>query len=165
MSNACKLLLTSLFSVLILSACGFKPRGSYLIDEQLNQIYVSSYDEFSPLTREVVRRLKLSHIEVLDQAREGVPTLQLGRENLTKRTLSLFSNGQTAEYEMSYRVESFLLVAEQESQPITVQLHRDFQDNPLAALAKQRESEQLYDELRVMAADQILRQLATVRFE
>jgi LPS-assembly lipoprotein len=151
-----------LLSLLLLSACGFAPRGSYLLDEKLQQIYISSSDEFSPLVRELKRRLAQNNVEVFEYAQEGVPTLNLGTEQINKRTLSLFENGQVAEYELSYRVGGYLQVANQGNFPVQVRLHRDFQDNPLAALAKQRERELLYNELRTMAADQIMRQLATV---
>ncbi len=151
-----------LLSLLLLSACGFTPRGSYLLDDKLQQIYISSNDEFSPLVRELKRRLTQNDVAVFEQAQENVPTLHIGAEEINKRTLSLFENGQVAEYELSYRVGGYLQVANQGNFPIQVRLHRDFQDNPLAALAKQRERELLYNELRTMAADQIMRQLATV---
>lgn len=151
-----------LLSLLLLSACGFAPRGSYLLDEKLQQIYISSSDEFSPLVRELKRRLAQNNVAVFEFAQENVPTLYIGAEEINKRTLSLFENGQVAEYELSYRVGGYLQVANQGNFPVQVRLHRDFQDNPLAALAKQRERELLYSELRTMAADQIMRQLATV---
>ncbi|MGY5450008.1 LPS-assembly lipoprotein LptE [Agarivorans sp. MS3-6] len=146
----------------LLTACGFAPRGSYLLDEKLTQIYVSSSDEFSPLVRELKRQLSQNNVAVFEFPQDDIPTLHIGGENISKRTLSLFDNGQVAEYELSYQVAGYLQIAEQGNFPINVQLHRDFQDNPLAALAKQRERELLYSELRVMASDQIMRQLATV---
>ncbi|WP_411991798.1 LPS assembly lipoprotein LptE [Agarivorans sp. DSG3-1] len=151
-----------ILSISLLSACGFAPRRSYLLDDKLTQIYVSSSDEFSPLVREVKRQLTQNNVAVFEFPQGDVPTLHLSGENINKRTLSLFENGQVAEYELSYQVGGYLQIAEEGNYPISVQLHRDFQDNPLAALAKQRERELLYDELRTMAADQIMRQLATV---
>ncbi|WP_427977353.1 LPS assembly lipoprotein LptE, partial [Agarivorans sp.] len=111
---------------------------------------------------ELKRRLAQNNVAVFEFAQENVPTLYIGAEEINKRTLSLFENGQVAEYELSYRVGGYLQVANQGNFPVQVRLHRDFQDNPLAALAKQRERELLYSELRTMAADQIMRQLATV---
>ncbi|WP_432453710.1 MULTISPECIES: LPS assembly lipoprotein LptE [unclassified Agarivorans] len=151
-----------ILSLSILSACGFAPRGSYLLDEKLTQVYLSSSDEFSPLIRELKRQLAQNNVQVIDSPQEDIPTLHIGGEEINKRTLSLFANGQVAEYELSYRVAGYLQIADVGNYPLTVQLHRDFQDNPLAALAKQRERELLYTELRGMAADQIMRQLATV---
>jgi LPS-assembly lipoprotein len=149
-------------AISLVSACGFAPRGSYMLDDKLTQIYVSSSDEFSPLVRELKRQLAQNNVAVFEFPESGIPTLHLRGEDISKRTLSLFENGQVAEYELSYQVGGYLQVADQGNFPINVQLHRDFQDNPLAALAKQRERELLYSELRVMAADQIMRQLATV---
>ncbi|RKF12755.1 hypothetical protein DBZ36_19990 [Alginatibacterium sediminis] len=150
-----------------LSGCGFQLRGDYLMSEELNRMYVSGGEKYSPIHREVRRRLELNGTQLMAEPSDDYPTLRLGRVSRTKRTLSLYENGQVAEYEMSYRINSSLISPKHNNQvyPINVKMHRDFQDNPLSSLAKQREEDMLDKEINGLAADQIIRQLAAIQFD
>ncbi len=61
-------------------------------------------------------------------------------DGLQRRTLSLFPNGQVAEYELIYTVE----LSDDDAgsgchSPTKLSLYRDYQDDPSRALAKARE--------------------------
>lgn len=146
----------------LLAGCGFAPRGSYRLPPELHRITVSSDDEFAELPRLVAQRLKLNDVEVLPGPAEQVAELNILSERQAKRTLSIYSDGRVAEYELSYQVDYQVRLPEQQAQRFSVKLHRDFLDDPRQALAKSREQELLLTELRGLVADQILRQLATL---
>lgn len=159
-----KLATLTLSSLILLSGCGFQLRGSYLDDSQLEKIYLASGSEYSQLSRAMKTQLRAFGVDVVSTPDDTIPTLYLGQESYETRTLSLYSDGETAEYEISYQVESHLTSPSGDEIPINIQLHRDFLSNTLEALAEQRKVELIYNELRTMAVNQILRDIASAEY-
>jgi LPS-assembly lipoprotein len=155
-------LISLVLCVLLLNGCGFRFPQSYHLGEKYQQLYLTSSNEFSPLTRAVRSRLAQYGVSVIGMAEANTPTLTLKNEEYATRTLSLYSDGETAEYELSYTVRCSLTVPNGDPKTIEVLLHRDFINNTQEALAEQREIELIETELRTMAVDQIIRELATV---
>jgi LPS-assembly lipoprotein len=149
--------------VIGLSACGFHLRGDFLLAPELQTIYVSSDDKHGELTRLVKQHLTLNQVNLLKTPETGQPELRLLKDKLTRRTLSVFPNGQVAEYELIYTVSYQLRIAEQAPQSYSFELYRDYQDDPDRALAKSRELSLLLSELRKTAADKILRDMARIK--
>lgn len=149
-----------------LQSCGFKLRGSYLVPEQFSSLYVVSPQKHSPIERAVKSRLGDYDVTVLGNPQEaidqGAAQIRLGNEELDRRLLSLFSTGQVAEYELLYELSYFVIRPNQEPIAFKIELARQFQDDPDAVLAKSRELDLILNELRKLAADQIIRQLATL---
>jgi len=83
--------------------------------------------------------------------------------------LSVFQNGQVAEYELIYAVHYQLRFSSkndgspEEPQDFRFELNRDYQDDPNLALAKSRELSLLLSEMRKSAADKILRDMARIQ--
>lgn len=154
-----------LFTVTLLSvsSCGFKLRGDYLIAPQLQTLYISSVDTHGELTRLVKKHLKVNHISVLTKFDGKTPELRILKDKLDRRTLSVFENGQVAEYEIIYTVSYQLRLPNTKVQHFSFDLNRDYQDDPDNALAKSRELSLMLREMRVEAADRILRNLASVK--
>ena len=101
------------------------------------------------------------HLRRLMPMQQGIaPVLMLQQDSLERRTLSLFPNGQVAEYELIYRVQYQLLLPGQELQQFQFELTRDYQDDPNQAAAKAKELELMLGELRQQAANRIVRQLS-----
>ncbi|ASF15398.1 LPS assembly lipoprotein LptE [Shewanella xiamenensis] len=147
--------------VLMTSAgCGFKLQRSYQIPEQLNQLSLSSSDEYSELTRLVRERLRLNNVKIVDAAND-VPVLRLITDSLERSTLSLYPTGNVAEYELIYFVEFAVALPGKEAQPFKIEIRRDYLDDPRTALAKSREMELLVKEMRIQAADRILQSMAS----
>ena len=151
------LLLVILFS-LLLSSCGFHLRGDLPLSH-FPAMYVQS-ERHSELAALVSERLKYNKVELLGSYQPGAPMLQLLDDSLERRTLSLFPNGQVAEYELIYKVRYALTMPERDAQQYQFELFRDYQDDPNQALAKAKELELMLGELRQQAANRILRQLA-----
>jgi LPS-assembly lipoprotein len=147
----------------LLSACGFQLRGNYLLDDELKTLYLSSTDVYGELTRLVSLNLTRNQIKVLEHATNSAPELRILSDNLDRRTLSLFASGQVAEYELIYSVQYQVRFNGEDAKQFTFELYRDYQDDPNLALAKSRELSLLLSEMRVAAADKILRDLARIQ--
>jgi LPS-assembly lipoprotein len=149
--------------LITLNGCGFKLRGSYLLAPELQTLYLSSVDKQGELTRLVKQHLKLNRITVIKNATEITPELRILKDKLDRRTLSVFPNGQVAEYELIYTVRFQLKLANQEVMNFNFEINRDYQDDPNTALAKSRELTLLLSEMRQQAASKILRDMANIQ--
>ncbi len=163
--NKLQTLLSVFLIVSLLSSCGFRLRGDYLLDQQLQTLYVSSVDTHGELARIVKRHLSLNKVTVINTFTTKYPELHLLNDELTRRTLSVFPNGQVAEYELIYSVGYQLRFPNKDPQNFSFELYRDYQDDPDIALAKSRELTLLLSEMRQQAADQILRAMASIKIE
>jgi LPS-assembly lipoprotein len=148
--------------LITLNGCGFQLRGNYLLAPELQTLYLSSVDKQGELTRLVNQHLKLNRITVIKSATEITPELRILKDKLDRRTLSVFPNGQVAEYELIYTVRFQLKLANQEVMDFNFEINRDYQDDPNTALAKSRELTLLLSEMRQQAASKILRDMANI---
>ncbi|NRQ43691.1 hypothetical protein HRH59_14150 [Rheinheimera sp. YQF-2] len=151
-------LVFALLSSLLLSSCGFHLRGDLPLSH-FPAMYIQS-ERHSELAALLSSRLEYNKVELLGSYQQSAPMLQLLSDTLERRTLSLFPNGQVAEYELIYKVRYMLTMPEGEAQPYEFELFRDYQDDPNQALAKAKELELMLGELRQQAANRIMRQLA-----
>ena len=158
-----KKLLTLFLTLLLIQACGFHLKGQYYLPEQLQTLYVSSNKQHSPLVKEVELRLSQNQVTLLEQRNTNITELKVLPEQFQRRTLSLFPNGQVAEYELLYQASVEVYQPQKSMISFNVELSREFQDDPNNALAKQRERELILSELRTIAADRILAQLNTIK--
>ncbi|WP_448549162.1 LPS-assembly lipoprotein LptE [Thalassotalea fusca] len=150
------------FSLLTLSSCGFHLRGDYLIAPELQTLSIRSTDRFGELTRVVKRHLIQHNIKIVENSQEDIAQLVILKDTLDRRTLSVFPNGQVAEYELTYTVHYQIKVKDKQPQSFKFEVNRDYQDDPDAALAKSRELSLMLREMRQEAADRILRNMASI---
>lgn len=141
----------------LLTACGFQLRGQLPL-QQYQAIYIQA-ERHSALAAILSHRLRHHQIDILASQHADSPRLMLQHDSLERRTLSLFPNGQVAEYELIYQVGYSVQMPGQETQYFEFELFRDYQDDPNRALAKAQELELMLHELREQAAHRILRQL------
>jgi LPS-assembly lipoprotein len=158
-----KALAITLLATSILSACGFQLRGDYLLDDELQTLYLSSSDVHGELTRLLKVHLTRNQVNVLSRSSVDVPELKIVSDKLDRRTLSLSPKGQVAEYELIYSVHYQLRFTGEDAIDYRFELYRDYQDDPNFALAKSRELSLLLSEMRTSAADRILRDMARVK--
>lgn len=151
-------LVFALLSSLLLGSCGFHLRGDLPLSH-FPAMYIQS-ERHSELAALLSSRLEYNKVELLSSYQQSAPMLQLLSDTLERRTLSLFPNGQVAEYELIYKVRYALTMPDAESQPYEFELFRDYQDDPNQALAKAKELELMLGELRQQAANRIMRQLS-----
>src|SRR5690606_41889568 len=105
-------LLVALLSSMLLSGCGFHLRGDLPLSHFL-AMYIQS-DRHSELAALVSNRLEHNKVELLASYQQSAPMLQLLGDSLERRTLSLFPNGQVAEYELIYKVSYALTMPDGE---------------------------------------------------
>lgn len=157
--SACSIILLTL----VVSACGFQLRGNYLLSPELQTLYLSSDDRHGELTRLVKQHLTINQITLVEHNSADVAEIRILKDTLDRRTLSVFPNGQVAEYELIYTVRYELRFDGKETKTYKFELNRDYQDNPNVALAKSRELSLMLKEMRTEAADKILRNMATIQ--
>lgn len=149
--------------ITLVASCGFKLKGQYYLPDSLKSIYVSSEKRFSPLRTQVIKRLTQNQVTILQSFDETKAELKVLPESFQRRTLSLFPNGQVAEYELIYIANYQVTLPNQQPKPFSVELSREFQDDPNNALAKERERALILSELRVIASDRIMAQLIMIK--
>ncbi|WP_105200667.1 MULTISPECIES: LPS-assembly lipoprotein LptE [unclassified Pseudoalteromonas] len=145
---------------LMLSGCGFHLKRASDLPEELMTLEVTAQDPNSALFAEVLQELEHSNVLVNQNLSAKSPTLTLKADSLDRRVLSLFKNGQVAEYELIYSVSYRLERANAEPIEQYFELYRNYQDDPDNALAKANEMTILLDELRKQASRRIVRELA-----
>ncbi|WP_044365082.1 LPS assembly lipoprotein LptE [Vibrio fluvialis] len=146
----------------LLSACGFHLRGDYDVPEELSTMSLTSYDQYSSFTRFVKGQLRLNEIKLVQPA-EDIPNLHLLGESTGERTLSLYQNTRAAEIELTFSASYRVTIPEQGEKIFSTSVTRSYLDNPLAALAKSVERDMIVDEMRKLAASQIVRQMARLK--
>ncbi|MBA6292628.1 hypothetical protein H4J58_09885 [Colwellia sp. MB3u-70] len=153
------------FSIILmmLNGCGFQLRGNYLLAPELQTIIFSSVDQYGELTRLVKQHLSINDVTLVRQSEKAIPQMRILQDNLDRRTLSVFPNGQVAEYELIYTVRYQILIPGQDIQNFRFELNRDYQDDPDIALAKSRELSLMLREMRKEAANKILRDMASIQ--
>ncbi|WP_434359297.1 LPS assembly lipoprotein LptE [Parasalinivibrio latis] len=160
--KAIKLMLRSLLvavAVLATASCGFQLRGSYNLPDEIQNLSLTSFDQYSQLTRKMYEVLRLHDIKIVPPG-STVANLNLTGESWGERTLSLYQNSRVAEQEFNYVASYRVTIPEKGSYTFRATVSRNFLDNPLTALAKSVEQEMLVEEMRNEAAQQIVRQLA-----
>lgn len=150
-----------LSSLLFLSGCGFHLKHNDGLVEKYPKILLQSSPN-SDLTRMIKLRLRGANIEIVSEPSDDVAILKVNPERRSSRTISLYVNAQNAEQELSYNLSYSIQSPGYEAQTFSVNLYRDFLDNPSQALAKSREAELLTKELRGIAADHIINTMLSV---
>lgn len=147
----------------LLTACGFHLRGDYDIPQELSRMSLTSYDQYSTFTRMVHRQLRLNKIDLQAPA-EDLPNLHLLSESTGERTLSLYQNPPlAAEIELTLVATYRITVPHLGNRTFTTSVTRSYLSNPLTALAKSVERDMIEDEMRKLAASQIVRQMARLK--
>ncbi len=146
----------------LLSACGLRLRGEYLLPPELQTLNISSEDKHGEITRLFKQQLLENNVTILKQFEVDKPEIRILKDRLDRRTLSVFQNGQVAEYELIYSVRYQLRRQDHDVQEFVFEINRDYQDDPSAALPKSRELDLILSEMRRKAVDRIIRDMATI---
>ncbi len=151
-------LVGALLLSLVLSSCGFTLRGTASL-QKYPALYLQG-DPHSELLTQLSAQLTRNQVTLLDNPDAQAPVFVFVDDSLKRRNLSLFTNGQVAEYELIYTLNYQLILPGQDPVPYRIELNRDYQDDPNRALAKSRELDLLLTELRSQAVSRVIRQLS-----
>ncbi|WP_404340539.1 LPS assembly lipoprotein LptE [Pseudoalteromonas mariniglutinosa] len=144
---------------LLLSSCGFHLKKASNLPEDLTVMVLTGDDEKSALFELVEKELSASKVE-LHKRSALLPQLYLRKDRLERQILSLFDNGQVAEYELAYSVSYSLKRPGTKAIEQNFELYRNYQDDPDNALAKAKELDLILTEMRQQASRRIIREIS-----
>lgn len=144
-----------------LTACGFHLRGHYQPPAFLHEITLRTPASSHDFTTEM--RLALTRSNIIPEGGEVV--LEVLRENLTRQISTVDSSAKAAEYTLIYSV--YFRVSDTKDRatgPVqSLILRRSYQYSTTNIVGKSTEEDTLVHELRIDAAQQIVRQLVAMK--
>lgn len=153
--------------VLLLAGCGFHLRGSGADDIALSDMplmYLQSGNPQSGMLEELQRRGRLHGANFTLESSAAELALNITAESFDRRVLSVGSTGKVREYELHYAVTYHVLDKEGvEKLANRISLVRDYRFDENQVLGKEAEEKQLRQNMVRDAAQQIMRQLRTLK--
>ena len=147
---------------LLLTACGFEPRGSATLPFDTLYIEAPQGSMFAIQLRRVIGAG--SRTRIAASPAEADATLHLMNEFREKEILSLSAGGRVRELQLRYRLQyqvydrQKILIAE----PSEIVLRRDYSFNDQEQLSKESEEALLYRDMQTDAVQQLVRRLQAV---
>ena len=161
-SRVAVLLVVATCLTLLLSGCGFQPRGR--ADLSFESIYVET-DGFSLFGAELRRVVQTGNVvEVVDTADEAEVVLKVVSELRERQILSLTGTGSVREFDLIYRVAYRIMDSQLKdlAAPGEIVLRRAMLFDDTLRLAKESEAELLYRDMQTDAVRQMLRRLSVI---
>jgi outer membrane lipopolysaccharide assembly protein LptE/RlpB len=147
-----------------LAACGFRLAGSDALPAILARPYLSFKDPYTDFAHEFEHQLKSSGATVQEIRAKSTATIEITKDLVEQRTLSVSARNIPTEYELTYTVTFAVQGPDQELlKPQTINLSQDYSFVENEQLAKQHEAEILR---RQMARDLVaiaMRRLASLK--
>lgn len=148
-----------LAAVLLLGACGFRPRGVVELPPELREFYVEAP---AAVADELEVFLDAGGARLTDERARADAVISVHSEAYHRRVLSVDpTTGKEREFELVYTV-SFAVARDDGSMllvPQTLKLRRDYVFDADAVIGKGREESVLRDEMRRDAAQSIVRRM------
>ena len=157
------LLLISILAMLMISGCGFQPRGHSAAGGSMpSPVFVSGIATHSDLHRELYRQLKIAGSEIVPSATESAYLLHISDVEADTRLLSVNSRNKAVEFELiesaTFGLRSTAgqqLVAPQRIKVLRIQYRPE-----LEVLGSNREAELLRQDMREELAGRIIQRLS-----
>jgi len=157
-------ILSLVFLVCTLAACGFQLRGAYNLPEHLSPLFLDKDSMSLLLYKELRSTMIASGAELTEDEANAASILQISREQNTRDVISVDSLGRAREYRLIYRF-SFTLQASGEAviDNSDIQLTRNLLFNPEAVLGVAEETENIYRDMVRDSAGLILLRLQALK--
>ncbi|MEN8168784.1 MAG: LPS assembly lipoprotein LptE [Pseudomonadota bacterium] len=151
--------------LLLLGSCGFHLRGAEPLPEVMGKTTIV-VPAGSALRYELESLLLSAGAEVVDEKSDATALLTVHSDHVRSRILSVDALGRAREYALSLTVKYSLNAAGGEilAQQLSSRVERDYHFDPDSVLAQGGEREMVEQEMRRVAAQQILRRLRTITF-
>ena len=148
-------------TTLQLSACGFRLRGAIKLPESLSTIAIEGTTEHSDLGRVLYRSLKRGGVTIVART-EAALLLQILKDDVQRRVLSVDATGKANEYELKHRLRYSAVDSKGEPLVLDQEIStvRAYQFDPNSILAKGDEERKLRKDIILRSAQQMLRQLS-----
>ena len=148
------------------SGCGFHLRGSQDLSAELPEIQLTGVNQHSELGRDLNRALAAAKVSVVA---ESTVVLNITRNTISKRVLSVDSAGRANQYELNYQL-GFALLKKVNTEgnkqqlvdlikPQSISEKREYLFDANLVLAKSGEETNLNNNMRQSAILQLLRRL------
>jgi LPS-assembly lipoprotein len=134
--------------LLALSACGFRLAGSDPLPGVLARPYLSLKDPYTDFSREFEHRLKDSGATLQVLRENSTATIDVTKDLVERRTLSVSANNIPTEYELTYTVTFAVRGVDKELlAPQTISLAKDYSFEEHVLLAKEHEADILRQQM------------------
>jgi LPS-assembly lipoprotein len=135
-------------ALLALTACGFRLVGSEPLPPSMAHPYLSLKDPYTDFSREFEHQLKSAGAMVQPLREGATATIDVTRDQVAQRTLSVSGANIPTEYELTYTVTFSVQRADKEVLPSqTISLSKDYSFNQDVELAKQHEADILRQQM------------------
>lgn len=157
-AQAKKITITTVLIIQIMTAqfflagCGFKPRGSGYESIIGQQVTIVSKDPYGPLERNIKAALNSSGVDYdssssdVDATNKNV--IRLLQQHLTRRVVSVDTNGRPAEYENTVSVDVVFVFDDGSEKKMKLSSRRDFIFDSSNSLAYDKEEATVLSEIR-----------------
>jgi outer membrane lipopolysaccharide assembly protein LptE/RlpB len=154
-----------LVGVVALSACGFHLAGSTgPWPAVLARPYLSLKDPYTDFSREFERRIKAAGAELQPVAAGATATIDVSKDTLEQRTLSVSASNIPTEYLLVYTVTFSVRGPDKELlAPQTLTLQQDYSFAENVVLAKQHEADILREQMARDLAGIAMRRLSSLK--
>jgi LPS-assembly lipoprotein len=154
---------SALLATLGLSACGFHLQGHTPLPEVVREPYVQTADRQSEFAISLHRAMIGSGAHPVEQKGRASVVVNILKDDVVRRTLSVSAQNQPDEYELTYNVRFSVTAGDRELLPPTdISNVRSFAFAEQLLLAKNREEMILRQDMAHDLADMVMRRLASL---
>jgi len=148
--------------LLFISACGYHLRGTIDLPEGLKRIYMQGAS--GTLYKTMQRTLKSSGGEMVTSVEQAGIVVQVIKEKMDRRVLSLSSSGRANEYEIIYTLNFNFLDAEgmMLSEKQKIEISKDYFNDQEEVLGKNNEEQVIREEMYRTAVQSIVNRARVV---
>jgi LPS-assembly lipoprotein len=151
-------------SCVVLSACGFRLAGDGPLPAVLARPNLSVKDPYTDFAREFEHQLRTSGAQLEDIRAKSTAVIDVTRDVVIERTLSVSARNIPTEYELTYTVTFSVRGPDKELlAPQTISVAKDFSFNEDALLAKEHEADILRRQMARDLAAIAMRRLASLK--
>jgi LPS-assembly lipoprotein len=154
----------AMVGVLAVSACGFRLAGSDPLPGVLARPYLSLKDPYTDFSREFEHQLKSAGATLQGLRANSTASIEVTKDLVEKRTLSVTSQNIPTEYELTYTVTFAVRGPDKELlAPQTISLAKDFSFEEAALLAKENEADVLRQQMARDLVSIAMRRLSSLK--
>jgi LPS-assembly lipoprotein len=151
-------------AVALLPACGFRLAGSDPLPGILARPYMSVKDPYTDFSREFEHQLTSAGAQVQVLRAKSTAIIDITRDGVEQRTLSVSARNIPTEYELTYTVTFAVQVADKERlAPQTISRSMEYSFAEEALLAKQHEADILRRQMARDLVAIVMRQLTSLK--
>jgi LPS-assembly lipoprotein len=156
--------IAALSAVLGLAACGFRLMGSDSLPGVLARPYLSLKDPYTDFSREFEHQLKNSGAAPQALRANATATIDVTKDTVVQRTLSVSALNIPTEYELTYTVTFAVQGTDKELlAPQTISLSQDYSFEENVLLAKEHEADILRQQMARDLVSIAMRRLTSLK--